>query len=121
MTSDQFVRWLEGKLDKHGVTKVVPGKKTLEDAWRRARVPAKVKAAVLKIRMEPDTEPMPANLDKRFAQATGLRTSTFLGSGTGPHCWETSMTQRTSPVLENRYAEVSETNASMTTLNRTQA
>jgi hypothetical protein len=66
LTSDQFVRWLEGKLDEHGVTKVIPDKRTLEDAWRRARVLAKVKAAIVKIRTEPNTQPMPADLGRRL-------------------------------------------------------
>ena len=64
--SDQFVRRLEVKLDEHGVTKVIPDKKTLRDAWRRARVLAKVKAAIVQIRTEPETEPMPADLGKRL-------------------------------------------------------
>lgn len=66
MRSDQFVRWLEGKLDEHGVTKVIPEKTTLEDAWRRAQVLAKVNAAVVKIKTEPNTKPMPADLSKRL-------------------------------------------------------
>ncbi len=35
-TSDQFVDWLDFKLTKHGVEKVIPNKKTLEQAYRRA-------------------------------------------------------------------------------------
>jgi hypothetical protein len=66
MTSAQFISWLEGKLDEHGVTKVIPDKKTLKDAWCRARVLAKVMAAVVKIKTEPDTERMPADLAKRL-------------------------------------------------------
>jgi hypothetical protein len=66
MTSGQFVRWLEEKLDEHCVTKVIPDKKTLEDAWRRAQVLAKVKAAVAKIKTEPNTKLMPADLSKRL-------------------------------------------------------
>jgi hypothetical protein len=33
--SDQFVTWIENKLDKHGIKKVVPDDDTLADAYRR--------------------------------------------------------------------------------------
>jgi DNA topoisomerase VI subunit B len=36
MTSDQFVAWLEGKLEEVGVAKVIPDQDTLEHAYRRA-------------------------------------------------------------------------------------
>ncbi len=35
-TSDQFVEWLDFKLTKHGVEKLIPDKETLEQAYRRA-------------------------------------------------------------------------------------
>ena len=35
-TSGDFVRWLEAKLDQHGVRKVLPDEATLRDAYRRA-------------------------------------------------------------------------------------
>ena len=35
-TSNQFIEWLEQKLDEHGVTKVIPDAATLEHAYRRA-------------------------------------------------------------------------------------
>jgi len=35
-TSDQFVEWLDAELAEHGVEKVVPDEKTLEQAYRRA-------------------------------------------------------------------------------------
>jgi hypothetical protein len=35
-TSDQFVEWLDSKLLEHGAKKVIPDKKTLEQAYRRA-------------------------------------------------------------------------------------
>lgn len=35
-TSDQFVAWLDSKLVKHGVEKVIPDEETLEQAYRRA-------------------------------------------------------------------------------------
>lgn len=33
---DELVKWLEGKLDEHGVQKVIPDDETLERAYRRA-------------------------------------------------------------------------------------
>ena len=35
-TSDVFVEWLESKLEKQGVVKVIPDNATLESAYRRA-------------------------------------------------------------------------------------
>jgi len=35
-TSDQFIKWLNGKLTEHRVKKVIPEKDTLDQAWRRA-------------------------------------------------------------------------------------
>ena len=35
--SDELVRWIEGKLEEHGVRKVIPGKTVLEEAYRRQR------------------------------------------------------------------------------------
>ena len=34
--SEEFIEWIEGKLKKHGVKKVVPDEDTLADAYRRA-------------------------------------------------------------------------------------
>ena len=35
-TSDEFVNWLESKLEEHGISKVIPDAATLEYAYRRA-------------------------------------------------------------------------------------
>jgi Topoisomerase 6 subunit A/Spo11, Toprim domain len=35
-TSGDFIEWIEGKLKKHGVKKVIPDRETLEAAYRRA-------------------------------------------------------------------------------------
>lgn len=35
--SDELVRWIEGKLEEHGLRKVIPGKTVLEEAYRRQR------------------------------------------------------------------------------------
>ncbi len=34
--SDDFVEWIEGKLEEHGVAKVIPDEDCLADAYRRA-------------------------------------------------------------------------------------
>jgi len=36
MNSERFIRWLRGKLEEHGVEKVVPDREALCDAYRRA-------------------------------------------------------------------------------------
>jgi hypothetical protein len=36
-TSDKLVAWIEGKLEGHGVAKVIPDEATLAEAYRRAR------------------------------------------------------------------------------------
>ena len=36
MTSDQFIKWLEGKLREHGIKKLIPESDTLAAAYRRA-------------------------------------------------------------------------------------
>jgi hypothetical protein len=35
-TSDEFVNWLESKLEEHGISKVIPDAATLEYAYRRS-------------------------------------------------------------------------------------
>jgi Topoisomerase 6 subunit A/Spo11, Toprim domain len=40
--SDAFIEWLKGKLDEHGIQKVLPDDQTLDDAYRRALKRAKV-------------------------------------------------------------------------------
>ena len=37
MTTPQFLRWLEGKLQVHGVAKVIPAQETLATIWRDYR------------------------------------------------------------------------------------
>jgi hypothetical protein len=46
MTSRQFIDWLEAKLQKHGVTKIVPNNKTLNQAYRRAVHLARIQEAI---------------------------------------------------------------------------
>jgi len=46
MTSRQLIDWLEAKLKAAGVTKVVPGKKMLNEAFRRSRHLARIQDAI---------------------------------------------------------------------------
>jgi hypothetical protein len=46
LTSRSFIDWLEAKFREHGVEKVIPDKKTLDVAWQRALMIAKVNEAV---------------------------------------------------------------------------
>jgi len=52
MTSRQFVDWLEAKFEEHGVEKVIPDAKTLEKAYRRAVLLARMQAACDRIAAE---------------------------------------------------------------------
>jgi hypothetical protein len=36
MTSDQFIKWLERKLNEHGIKKLIPDSKSLVSAYKRA-------------------------------------------------------------------------------------
>lgn len=44
--SDQFVEWLEGKLEEHGIEKVVPDEQTLATAYRRTIQVAAIRRAI---------------------------------------------------------------------------
>jgi predicted house-cleaning noncanonical NTP pyrophosphatase (MazG superfamily) len=46
LTSRGFIDWLEAKFKEHGVKKVIPDKQTLEVAWQRALLIAKMNEAV---------------------------------------------------------------------------
>jgi len=35
-TSEEFIDWLEGKFEEHGIEKVIPGEDVLDEAYRRA-------------------------------------------------------------------------------------
>jgi hypothetical protein len=71
MTSRQFIDWLEGKLRKHGVEKMIPGEKTLELAYHRARDAERLNKALEKIQNEQDTEPVPKGLRKKVQNLLG--------------------------------------------------
>lgn len=44
--SDDFIRWIESKLDQHGITKIVPDEEELKDAYARAIRIATVNSAI---------------------------------------------------------------------------
>ena len=44
--SDEFIEWIEGKLQQHGVAKVVPDRATLASSYRRMRRQALVQAQI---------------------------------------------------------------------------
>jgi DNA topoisomerase VI subunit B len=83
MTSDQLVAWLERKLDQHGVTKVVPDRGVLDEAYRHAvrlaRLSARMQSLVDEIRDE--TIDVPADLAARV-------TSTIEGT---PVAWDAAI------------------------------
>jgi hypothetical protein len=62
MTSAQFVNWLENKLRKAKVTKVVPDNEALTKAWKRALKIAKVREI---IQQKDDQIAAPKNLEKK--------------------------------------------------------
>jgi hypothetical protein len=68
-TSDQFIAWLEAKLDGHDVEKVVPDTETLETAYRRAlgrrAVNAKIDEIKAAIREEAAQTTIPDDLTVR--------------------------------------------------------
>ena len=44
--SDEMVKWIEGKLEQQGVTKVIPDKGTLAGAYHRTRAQAHIQAKI---------------------------------------------------------------------------
>jgi hypothetical protein len=64
-SSQQFIDFLERKLDEAGVTKVVPGKDTLKSAWKRAVVIAKAREAIEEAQEDDDVK-APRDLKARI-------------------------------------------------------
>ena len=44
--SDELVAWIEGKLEEHSISKVIPDEKTLAHAYRRFRTQARVQTKI---------------------------------------------------------------------------
>ncbi len=64
--------WIEGKLEQHGVTKVIPAEDILIDAYRRARTQSRVQARIDEVLEEmgevDDDEDAPPDLRERIDQ-----------------------------------------------------
>ncbi len=54
MDSAQFIHWLEGKLEEHGVEKLVPDRATLESAYKLAILTRQANAAIARVQQEWD-------------------------------------------------------------------
>ena len=70
--SDRLIKWIEGKLDEHGVAKVIPDVETLTAAYRRAVARAEIQHAIDKVQQEAwdrarSLEP-PADLAERLLE-----------------------------------------------------
>lgn len=70
MTSDQFITWLESKLDEHGVRKVVPKAEVLRSAYRRAMFLQQLDAAQAELaeRVRGDRIALPRALPTKVEQ-----------------------------------------------------
>lgn len=74
-TGPQFIEFVEGKLDEHGVQKVVPDDETLRAAWDRVHVGRHVNAVIDQIYAGHDVKPldgipqMPDDLDEEIRDA----------------------------------------------------
>jgi hypothetical protein len=71
--SDELVRWIERKLDEHGVTKLVPDDDTITNAYRRMRrqaaVQAKINEVVVSLDDGADDLIVPSDLQSRIRKA----------------------------------------------------
>lgn len=70
LTSREFVEFVEGKLEEHGVEKVMPDEATLAAAWERARLAKQVNDLIEQIQTDKaDVTPMPDGLADRLREA----------------------------------------------------
>ena len=70
MTSDQLVAFVERKLKKHGIKKIVPAKHELQEAYRLYAHSHKAKTIIerdLK-KLNGDATPVPRDIEKRVRQ-----------------------------------------------------
>lgn len=71
-TSDNFIEWLERKLKKYGVNKVIPGEKILSNAYRRTVYEHRLKEEIDKIHEkiigESESIEIPNNLNDEIEQ-----------------------------------------------------
>jgi hypothetical protein len=77
--SDELVEWIEGKLEAHGVAKVIPDDATLADAYARMRrqalVQDRINEALTKLHDDDDAPPsdLAARIRRRLTKAPALR------------------------------------------------
>ena len=68
LSSEQLVKWIERKLDEHGIKKIMPDKETLARAYRANMRAIEIKRAVAKMAEEQsDNVEVPRNLNKLVA------------------------------------------------------
>lgn len=68
MMSDEFIEWLEKKLKKHEVKKVIPNKMDLTAAYRRACLGQRIEEIVKEERDEFDDQEVPEDLKNRVVE-----------------------------------------------------
>lgn len=65
-TSEDFIRWIESKLEEHGIRKVIPDDETLDEAYRRAlqitTVNRKIKGLIKKAARDATVAKIPPTL-----------------------------------------------------------
>jgi hypothetical protein len=66
-TSDQLIEWLESKLKKHGIKKLIPERDVLQSAYRRALEIALVRERLHEITEEAHTEAAKAKIPAKLA------------------------------------------------------
>lgn len=71
MNSERFIRWLRGKLEEHGVEKVVPDREALCDAYRRALFLQALEKHATEIRDKFTKKRVPKNLAERVVEVEG--------------------------------------------------
>lgn len=69
LSGPDFIAYVEGKLNEHGVEKIIPGEETLALAWKRAHLATKVNQLIASI-YEGDEEipPVPDDLADRIRE-----------------------------------------------------
>lgn len=79
MTSDQFVKWIENKLEAEGVEKLVPDEEILADAYRRAVFLQAIEAEEEKIKkhLEKKEPEIPDDLSTRVREIIQKTTHTW--------------------------------------------
>ena len=69
LPSDKFIEFVEGKLEQHGVEKVVPDPDTLAKAWRHARAAQEINRLIERVNTKDQQgEPPPDDLEERVRE-----------------------------------------------------